>query len=141
MSQRARNTTSKVAAMPASAATSVATRSRADTLSANSKACRCALRCHSKAQSRYCTVSGLYPACRSASSRSVSFSRSAMSIRSSLISLAIVLTACAQPKPPADLPPELPHYPCQRKESGKTVYFKCSALEWVEQQNPKKERP
>lgn len=47
---------------------------------------------------------------------------------------ALLLTACAGvTQPPSDLPAELPHYPCTRQEGGKTVYYACSDMEWVDQ--------
>lgn len=51
---------------------------------------------------------------------------------------AIALTACTT-TPPADLPAELPHYPCTRQDGGKTVYFACSADEWLHQQITRKD--
>ena len=51
-----------------------------------------------------------------------------------------VLSACTT-TPPAELPAELPHYPCERQEGGKTVYFACSADEWLHQIITRKERP
>jgi len=47
-----------------------------------------------------------------------------------LLLLAAVLVGCASPRVPA----ELPHYPCERIEHGRTVYHACSADEWVFQQ-------
>ena len=42
----------------------------------------------------------------------------------------VSLVGCASPRVPA----ELPHYPCERIEHGRTVYFACSADEWMYQQ-------
>jgi len=47
-----------------------------------------------------------------------------------LLALAAVLMGCASPRVPA----ELPHYPCERTEHGRTVYHACSADEWVHQE-------
>jgi len=62
-----------------------------------------------------------------------------MSIRTSLLGIAILLPACTT-TPPADLPAELPHYPCTKQENGRTVYFACSADEWLHQIITRKER-
>ena len=42
---------------------------------------------------------------------------------------AVLLSACAT-KPEPEV---LPHYPCERLEKGRTVYFACSADEWLTQ--------
>ena len=47
-----------------------------------------------------------------------------------LLALAAVLMGCASPRVPA----ELPHYPCERIEHGRTVYHACSADEWMYQE-------
>ena len=47
-----------------------------------------------------------------------------------LLAMAAVLMGCASPRVPA----ELPHYPCERTEHGRTVYHACSADEWVHQE-------
>lgn len=49
---------------------------------------------------------------------------------------AVLLSACAT-KPEPEV---LPHYPCERQEGGKTVYFACSADEWLHQMITRKER-
>ena len=41
-----------------------------------------------------------------------------------------LLTGCASPRVPA----ELPHYPCERIEHGRTGYHACSADEWMYQE-------
>ena len=46
--------------------------------------------------------------------------------------LGAVLVGCATKTEP--LPEVLPHYPCERVEQGKTVYYACSADEWLLQQ-------
>ena len=47
-----------------------------------------------------------------------------------LLALAALLVGCAAPA----VPERLPHYPCERIEHGRTVYFACSADEWMYQQ-------
>ena len=42
-----------------------------------------------------------------------------------------LLGGCATKQEP---PAELPHYPCERVENGRTVYFACSDQEWLMQQ-------
>ena len=42
----------------------------------------------------------------------------------------VSLVGCASPRVPA----ELPHYPCERIEHGRTGYHACSADEWMYQQ-------
>lgn len=45
--------------------------------------------------------------------------------------IAAVLVGCAtKPEP---LPEVLPHYPCERVEKGRTVYYACSDQEWLTQ--------
>ena len=44
---------------------------------------------------------------------------------------AVLLSACATK--PEVLPEVLPHYPCERVEKGRTVYYACSDQEWLTQ--------
>lgn len=56
-----------------------------------------------------------------------------MKARTLCAAAAALLAACAA-TPPAELPAELPHYPCTKQENGRTVYFACSDQEWLMQQ-------
>lgn len=47
-----------------------------------------------------------------------------------LLLLAALCVGCASPRVPA----ELPHYPCERIEHGRTGYHACSADEWLMQE-------
>jgi len=51
-----------------------------------------------------------------------------------LLALAALCVGCASPRVPEPLPKVLPHYPCERIEHGRTVYFACSADAWMYQQ-------